>query len=83
MCIRDRNNEEKKYIPSVDTVLRRHVQKVPEAVYRCSGINIMGRRIKSLVFSTDVAIIRNTNADGVIAVYPFTPELSCLLYTSI
>ena len=70
------NNEEKKYIPSVDTVLRRHVQKVPEAVYRCSGINIMGRRIKSLVFSTDVAIIRNTNADGVIAVYPFTPELS-------
>lgn len=70
------NKKEKKYIPNVDTVLRRHVQMVPEAVYRCSGINIMGRRIKSLVFSTDVAIIRNTNADGVIAVYPFTPELS-------
>ena len=34
----------------------------------------MGRRIKSLVFTTDVAIIRNINADAVIAVYPFTPQ---------
>ncbi|MDY3946861.1 MAG: hydrolase [Ezakiella sp.] len=68
--------KKKKFIPSVDTVLRRHVQQVPEATYRASGINIMGRRIKSLVFSTDVAIIRNTNAEAVMAVYPFTPELS-------
>jgi 2-keto-3-deoxy-6-phosphogluconate aldolase len=27
-----------------------------------------------LVFSTDVAIIKNCNADAVIAVYPFTPQ---------
>ena len=66
----------RKFIPSVDTILRRHVQQVPEETYRASGINIMGRRIKSLVFSTDVAIIRNTNAEAVMAVYPFTPELS-------
>ncbi|MPM57124.1 hypothetical protein SDC9_103945 [bioreactor metagenome] len=26
------------------------------------------------MFSTDVAIIRNTNADAIIAVYPFTPQ---------
>lgn len=26
------------------------------------------------MFSTDVAIIKNINADGVIAVYPFTPQ---------
>ena len=39
------NNDEKKYVPSVETILRRHVQKVPEAVYRCSGINIKGKRI--------------------------------------
>ena len=39
-----------------------------------SGIRIFGRRIKSLVFSTDVAIIKNINADAVIAVYPFTPQ---------
>ena len=34
-----------------------------------------GRRIKSLVFSTDVAVIANCNADAVIAVYPFTPTM--------
>lgn len=68
--------KDKKFIPSVDTILRRHVQQVPEETYRASGINVMGRRIKSLVFSTDVAIIRNTNAEAVMAVYPFTPELS-------
>ena len=35
---------------------------------------IFGRRIKSLVFSTDVAVIKNINTDAVIAVYPFTPQ---------
>jgi hypothetical protein len=34
----------------------------------------MGRRIKSALFSTDLAIIRNCNADAVLAVYPFTPQ---------
>ena len=31
-------------------------------------------RIKSIAFTTDVAIIKNINADAVIAVYPFTPQ---------
>ena len=47
---------------------------VPEAIYECKGIKLFGRRIKSIVFSTDVSIIRNCNADAVIAVYPFTPQ---------
>lgn len=47
---------------------------VPECIYSCSGIKICGRRIKSVLFSTDVSIIRNSNADAVIAVYPFTPQ---------
>lgn len=47
---------------------------VPEAIYECKGIKIFGRRIKSIIFSTDVSIIRNCNADAVIAVYPFTPQ---------
>ncbi len=47
---------------------------VPEAIYNCKGLKIFGRRIKSIVFSTDVSIIRNCNADAVIAVYPFTPQ---------
>ena len=47
---------------------------VPQVIYDCRGIKIFGRRIKSIVFSTDVSIIRNCNADAVIAVYPFTPQ---------
>jgi len=48
--------------------------QVPSCIAECSGIRIFGRRIKSLVFSTDAAIIKNINADAVIAVYPFTPQ---------
>ncbi len=47
---------------------------VPDAIYECRGIKIFGRRIKTIVFSTDVSILRNCNADAVIAVYPFTPQ---------
>ncbi len=47
---------------------------VPDVIYECRGLKIFGRRIKSIVFSTDVSIIRNCNADAVIAVYPFTPQ---------
>lgn len=47
---------------------------VPSVIYDCRGIKIFGRRIKSIVFSTDVSIIRNCNSDAVIAVYPFTPQ---------
>jgi 2-keto-3-deoxy-6-phosphogluconate aldolase len=47
---------------------------VPEVIYESRGLKIFGRRIKSIVFSTDVSIIRNCNADAVIAVYPFTPQ---------
>lgn len=47
---------------------------VPDVIYECKGIKIFGRRIKSVVFSTDVSILRNCNADAVIAVYPFTPQ---------
>jgi len=48
--------------------------QIPEIIRKCSGILIFGKRIKSIVFSTDVAVIRNVNADAAIAVYPFTPQ---------
>jgi len=35
---------------------------------------VLNRHIRSVLFSTDVAVIRNTDADAVIAVYPFTPQ---------
>ena len=63
-----------KQMPHVQSKLR-HIVKVPECIYDVSGINVNGRRIKSLVFSTDVAVIANCNADAVIAVYPFTPTM--------
>jgi len=48
--------------------------RVPECIQDCSGIRVFGKRIRSLVYTTDIAIIRNCNADAVIAVYPFTPQ---------
>ena len=67
--------DREKKIPHVKTKLRsHHIVTMPDEIYAASGIVIMGRRIKSLVFSTDVAIIKNINADAVIAVYPFTPQ---------
>ncbi|NLA14567.1 MAG: hydrolase, partial [Tissierellia bacterium] len=49
---------------------------MPQEIYNASGIKIFGKRIKSLIYTTDLAIIKNNNADGVIAVYPFTPQLA-------
>ncbi len=60
--------------PKVSGTLRKFALRVPEVIFGCSGIIIFGKRIKSIVFSTDVSIIRNVNADAVIAVYPFTPQ---------
>ena len=65
-----------KTIPEYSGTLRSHLLTVPKCISECSGIRIFGRRIKSLVFSTDVAIIKNVNADAIIAVYPFTPQPS-------
>ena len=53
-------------IPTYNGILRSHLLNIPACIYECSGICIFGRRIKSLVFSTD----------AVLAVYPFTPQSS-------
>ncbi len=62
------------FVPEIEGNLRKHMVKVPEVINQASGINIFGKNIKSLLFSTDVAIIKNCNAHAVIAVYPFTPQ---------
>lgn len=64
---------EKKSSPQVEGQLR-HILRIPQAVYKATGIVVNGRRIKSFVFTTDLAIIRNCDADAVFAVYPFTPQ---------
>ena len=59
--------------PKVDSSLR-HLLRLPASCYQASGIVVNGRRITALVFTTDLAIIRNCDADAVFAVYPFTPQ---------
>lgn len=65
----------KKEAPKINTRLRSHTILIPDCIRNVSGIVINGKRIKSLLFSTDVAVISNCNADAVIAVYPFTPTM--------
>jgi len=62
------------FVPEIHGVLRRHMVKVPEVISQVSGIKIFGKLIKSILFSTDVAVIKNCNANAIIAVYPFTPQ---------
>lgn len=66
----------KKLPPQVDSRLRHSILEMPIEIRKASGIVIYGRRIKSLVFTTDLAIIKNCDADAVFAVYPFTPQQS-------
>ena len=57
-----------KYVPNIETRLRHNILKMPDCIRKASGIVIYGRRIKSIVFTTDLAIIRNCDADAVLAV---------------
>lgn len=61
-------------VPEITGILRKFALRIPDCIQTASGINIFGKKIKSLVFSTDVSIIANINADAIIAVYPFTPQ---------
>ena len=61
-------------IPEIGGRLRKNILRLPEAIHQASGIVINGRRIRSFVFTTDLAIIRNCDADAVFAIYPFTPQ---------
>lgn len=61
------------HIPSVMSDLRQDIVQMPKVIKECSGIRIYGRRIRSILFTTDVSIIANHDADAILAVYPFTP----------
>lgn len=66
--------EQKKDSPAIVTHLRKNYIKLPEAIKKASGILVNGKRFKSILFTTDVAIIMNNDAHAVLAVYPFTPH---------
>ncbi|WP_425538916.1 hydrolase [Microaceticoccus formicicus] len=76
--IEEKDIKTEKFIPEIKSNLRNKIIKVPEAVYKASGIKVLGVRIKSLLFTTDVALLKNHNAHSIIAVYPFTPQLSIM-----
>ncbi|MBR3596397.1 MAG: hydrolase [Clostridia bacterium] len=63
-------------IPEYESRLRHNIIKVPGEARRASGISVFGKRLKTFIFSTDIAIIRNCDADAVFAVYPFTPQVA-------
>ena len=58
----------------IDGRLRKAALRMPDEIEEASGFTLFGRRIKSLIYTTDVAVIRNSNADAVFSVYPFTPQ---------
>ena len=66
------------YIPSVTSPLRNSIIEMPKVIRNASGINIYGKRIKSIVYSLDVSLIANTDADAILCVYPFTPNTQIL-----
>ena len=72
----DNTIKDEDIIPSIKSRLRHNLLLTPNEIREASGILIFGRRIKSLVFTTDLAIIKNCDADAVFAVYPFTPQQS-------
>lgn len=72
----DRILKDEEIIPSIRSRLRHNILVMPKEIREASGILIFGRRIKSLIFTTDLAIIKNCDADAVFAVYPFTPQQS-------
>lgn len=64
------------FVPELVSNLRKRSVKVPPVIRDASGIIILNKKFKSLLFSTDIAVIQNSNADAVIAVYPFSPTLT-------
>lgn len=45
---------------------------------KCNGILLGSTLIKSLIFSTDMALIENNDSDAVLAVYPFAPSIKIM-----
>lgn len=53
---------------------RTFLVEIPPLIYQVEGIRVFGRTLRSFIFSTDVALLRNTNADAVFAMYPFATQ---------
>lgn len=67
---------EEEGIPPIESRLRHNILRMPKEIVEASGIVVYGRRIRSLLFSTDIAIIKNCDADAIFCVHPFTAQRS-------
>lgn len=70
--------DQKKISPEVTSPLRNSIIAMPDVIRKASGIKIYGKRIKSIVYSLDVSLLANTDADAILCVYPFTPSTKIL-----
>ncbi len=50
--------------------------EMPEVIREVPGIRVFGKLLKSFIFTTDVALIKNHNANAVMAIYPFAAQPS-------
>lgn len=72
--------ENKKKTSLWDRLFRRNkttikALKTPEIISKnCQGLLLKNEIIKSFLFSTDMALIENNDADAILAVYPFPPS---------
>lgn len=71
-------NHTNRTIPDLSSELRSDIVESPKVINEASGIRIFGKVIKSIIYTMDVAIIANCNADAVFAVYPWTPNTKIL-----
>lgn len=67
-----------KNVPNLTSELRQDIVESPTVIRNASGIRLFGKRIKSIIYSTDVAVLANCDADAILAVYPWTPNTRIL-----
>lgn len=58
----------------IENPLSSNDARVPAEIEQSSGVVLEGRRLRSFAYTTDAAVIHNTNADAILAVYPFTGQ---------
>ncbi|MDH6599984.1 hypothetical protein M2306_000678 [Myroides gitamensis] len=44
----------------------------------CKGLELQKNKIKTILYSTDLALIENNDADALLAVYPFPPSIQII-----
>lgn len=44
----------------------------------CKGLELKGNQVKTILYSTDLALIENNDADALLAVYPFPPSIQII-----